>query len=75
MTMPGEVDRIIGRQLKNLRWHWDTRYFIWHDSPAGLFMALSKLLPAGVELSAPTADGLREQIRDDYFRRTGQRET
>ena len=54
--------RIRGRELADLRWHWDEAYEISWD---GRFRA-RRLDGTGSPLDAGTAHGLYELIRDDY---------
>jgi hypothetical protein len=50
-------------QLADLRWHWDTAYEITRNGEAWTARFL-----AGTEtLTAPSADDLRELIREDYL--------
>jgi hypothetical protein len=59
-----------GRQIADLRWHWGEAYEIgWAD---GTFTAERR--DDGLELTAPTAEKLYEQIAVDYRTRPVDRE-
>ena len=58
------VARLCGRDIADLRWHWDEAYDITWD---GRFLA--RRLDDGGYLEADTAEELGERIRRDYTER------
>jgi hypothetical protein len=67
--MSDEIDGIAARALADLDYHWGSTYLITRD-PAGTWLALPRMLPAGPPLTAATPGELRVLIRADYDRRT-----
>jgi hypothetical protein len=58
------VARLRGRDIADLRWHWDEAYDITWD---GRFRA--RRLDDGATLDADTAEELDQRIRRDYVER------
>jgi hypothetical protein len=64
LPMDDVVARLRGRDIADLRWHWDEAYDITWD---GRFRA--RRLDDGAPLDADTAEELDQRIRRDYVER------